>query len=872
MSSIPAIAILGTNPRFQSPYVYLQAAGSDGSDATSIGIDLRWTLLRSLGELHLPKGDFAAPGGPFETTTGFNRADDYVRIYRSPYSNKLHGGHVRLADLGKTVFETGASRRWRFSTRPIAQAEDVTTTLELRFTDVLLYDFVRASVNPATAPLEFLRRYTGRIEMEALGKHLLSICVSFEPHVTDPSFAGPLASGEAISTRNRFAPPDLYVSCRHRLPAANLPRALCFTCEDMRHIRFRYVNSFPFMVDIQTYEDYILGTFLHQGIKWLAVGRFSLMLDDTAVESALRNAPHHDVDKRWPKYNEADPVAGGFVVSTANYLDRWSQPEGLKHAVTRYLELSRVDPRAVEVLTDATTLPNEATIQNSYLDSLNIVAQDFHIARMLGLGHIDADPTTIEDQWVYLAEYVTERALEPFGADTVVTHYAMTMPVSRTDHRLPLAPILRPPRYGLFHQPIENEPPHLLSDPNGYSLTEPSRWINLDREPFPWEGPLPPFSAGDPDYCFCTASAPALYGVEYRKLGEPAFRRPEISHDEIYQDGVGIFETNGVLELEQNPVYTHRETAEGVHQYALYAINWFSRVSPLSNIITTDDTRFPVARNLKPPGSFAVQLVQKEEPLIFTTANEQDHARCASWARQDPRAGDLRVGPGAQHRLPVRRSGGAVFPRRPAGDDSRSGGHEHRSARQSPRARDHRTADHCQRRSARGSPAVPAAGGESALRRRQLRQRRPRVRHPRHRVPRSLREQPVLHRESDPRDVDGRGTRAGRADHPGGLRRPVHAGPAVHGRREPEPSRELGREARPRGLRRAVPRGLDGARRRLRAERPRVHHRLRRFCPVVRRSSSCARKSPPRTHRWGTCAIAVARASSPPIPPPRRSA
>lgn len=623
MSSIPAIALLGTSPRFQSPYVYLQAAGSDGSDATSIGIDLRWTFLRSLGEQHLPKGDFAGPGGPFETSIGFNRADDYVRLYKTPYSNKLHAGHIRLADLNKTVIETGASRRWRFDTHPVTQAEDVTTTLELRFTDVLLYDFIRASVNPATDPLEFLRRYTGRIEMEALGKHLLSICVSFEPHVTDPSFAGPLVSGEAVSTRNRFFPPDLYVSCRHQLQAADLPKALCFTCEDMRRIRFRYVNSFPFMVDFQTYEDYILGTFLHQGINWLAVGRFSLMLDDAAIEDALRNAPHHDVDKRWPKYNEADPAAGAFVVSAANYLDRWTQPEGLKHAVTRYLDLSRFDPRAVEVLTDATTLPNEATIQNSYLDSLNVVAQDFHIARMLGLGHIDADPKTIEDQWVYLAEYVTERALEPFGADTVVTHYTMTMPVSRTDYRLPLAPVLRPPRYGLFHQSVENEPPHLISDPNGYSLTDPSRWINLDRDPFPWEGPLPPFFTGDPKYCFCRVSAPAMYGVEYRKLGEPAFRRPELSHDEIYQDGAGIFETNGILELEQNPVYTHRETAEGVHEYALYGINWFSRVSPLSNVIATDDTRFPVARNLKPPGSFAVQLVQKEEPLIFTTADEQ---------------------------------------------------------------------------------------------------------------------------------------------------------------------------------------------------------------------------------------------------------
>ena len=622
MSSVPAI--LGTNPRFQSPYAYLQAAGSDGSDGTSVGIDLRWTFLRSLGNLHLPKGDFAAPGGPFETTTGFSRADDYVRIYKSPYSNKFQAGHVRLGDLSKTVIETGGSRRWRFDNiHPIPEAPAVTTALELRFTDVLLYDFVRATVNPATAPMEFLRRYQGRIEMSTPGKHLLSITVAFEPHVVDPSHTGPVAWGEAVSTRNRFSPPDLYVSCREQLAASEVSKPLTFTCEDIRHIRFRYHNAVPFMVDFQTYEDYILGTFLNEQIRWQPVGTFSLMLDDVQVEDALLNAPHHDVDKRWPKYNEADPSTGAFTENAKNYLDRWEQTEGLRHAVERYLELSRVDPRALEVLTDSTTQPNEATIENSYLDSLNIVAQDFHVARMLGLGHIDHDPKTLKQPMVYLLEYVTEAALEPFGAAGTVTHYAMTIPVSWTDYRLPLPPDLRPPRYGLFHQPVENEPPHLLSDPEGYALFEPSRWINLDREPFEWEGPLPPFFSGDPEYCFCRTSAPAMYGVEYRKEGEPELRRPELSHDDVYSDPAGIFETNGILELEQNPVYTHRETAEGIHEYALYSINWFSRVSKTGNVVATDDTRFPVLRNLKPPGSFAVQLIQKEEPLIFTTGAEQ---------------------------------------------------------------------------------------------------------------------------------------------------------------------------------------------------------------------------------------------------------
>ena len=616
------MAELGINPRFQSPYTFLQAAGSDGSDFTSVGIDLRWTFNRSLGELHLPKGDLAAPGQPFETTIGFSRADDYVRIYKAPYSNKFFSGFVRLADTSKTVTHTGGIRRWRFNGVGLTDAPTLTATLELRFTDVLLYDFVRMSVNPVTDPLEFLRRYPGRIEVEALGKHLLNICVGFEPHVVDPAYTGPVVRGEAIATRNRFLPPDLYVTCREQVEA-NEPRSLCFTCEDMHHIRFAYKNCFPVNVGLQTYEDFIHGVFLNQNFDWVKVGTFSLTLDDARAKNALLNAPHNDVDRRWPKFNESDPGTGAFVVRTDNYLDRWHQTEGLKHAVERYLDLSRFDARAIEFVSDPSSQPNEASAEVSYLDSLNVVAQDFHVARMLGLGHIDNDEKTLKAPTVYLLEYVTEGVLELFGPAVKVTHYSMTPPVTCFDFRLPFAPVLRPPRYGLFHQPIENEPPHLLTDANGYMQFEPMRWINLDREPFEFESAPPPFGSGNPKYCFCNATAPAMYGVEYRKLGEPAYRRPEINHDPLFQDGASIEETVGVLELGENPVLTHRETTEGVHQYALYSINWFARVSPLSNEVATDDTRFPILRNLKPPASFAVQLVQTEDPLIFTTAAEQ---------------------------------------------------------------------------------------------------------------------------------------------------------------------------------------------------------------------------------------------------------
>ncbi len=612
----------GANPRLQSPYVYLQAAGSDGSDSTSPGIHLRWTFQHLLSAQHLPKGDLSGPSGPFPSELFFNRAKDFVHIYRAPYSDKFFSLTLDLAR--PTVFETGGERYWRFTRlQPISEDPTIETTLELRFTDVLLYDMVRATVNPVTDTDEFLRRYEGRIEVSAVGKHLMHICIFFEPFKVDPDYKGPLARGEAIATRDRRITSDLYVACRREIKSEDQDTRLCFTCEDMKHIRFRYRNCFPFRIVFQTYEDYILGVYLRASLSWKLLGKFSLTLDDGEVKVRFNNSPLEDVDGRWPKFNEANSATGAFTVQMKNYLDRWSDPAGLSFAVKRYLELSRFDPQALELLMDTSTQPNEASIEVSYLDTLNVVAQDFHVARMLGLGHIDSDSESATTAVVYLLEYVTEAALELFAPASLVTHYYLTPPITRKDYRLPRAPVLRQPRYGLYHQPIENEPPHLLTDPNGYTRFEPSRWINLDRDPYEFEGSLPPFWSGDPAYCLCDSTIPAFYGVEYRKLGELAWRSPEISHDNIYSDSAGIQETVGVPELAENPVFTHRETEEGIHEYALYSINWFARVSPLSNVVATDDTRFPVLRSLKPPANFAVQLIQAENPLIFTTATEQ---------------------------------------------------------------------------------------------------------------------------------------------------------------------------------------------------------------------------------------------------------
>src|ERR1041385_8600817 len=75
---------LTTNPQYQSPYTYLQAAGSDQSDGTAGGIHLRWDFFKSLGDNHIAKGNLAQ-SPPYQTAVGYNKPNDFIRIFRTQY-------------------------------------------------------------------------------------------------------------------------------------------------------------------------------------------------------------------------------------------------------------------------------------------------------------------------------------------------------------------------------------------------------------------------------------------------------------------------------------------------------------------------------------------------------------------------------------------------------------------------------------------------------------------------------------------------------------------------------------------------------------------------------------------------------------------
>ncbi|MCZ8286841.1 MAG: hypothetical protein O9353_15410, partial [Bacteroidia bacterium] len=79
-----AIVNIQNSPLFQSGYTYLEAAGSSGADKTIAGCHLRWDLLGKLGDHHLPKGSYAQ-SAPYQTSSGFNKPNDVVNIYKMPF-------------------------------------------------------------------------------------------------------------------------------------------------------------------------------------------------------------------------------------------------------------------------------------------------------------------------------------------------------------------------------------------------------------------------------------------------------------------------------------------------------------------------------------------------------------------------------------------------------------------------------------------------------------------------------------------------------------------------------------------------------------------------------------------------------------------
>ncbi len=628
----------------QSPYLYLQGAGSDGIDGSASGVHLRWDFGEALATVHIPKGNLAAQGSAYYTSAGFNKANDFVKIYRTSY-NRNFPIIIDFATMAPSdiIDET---QTWIYNDIvPVPALTENKSNVYIHFDDPDKYNQVRQQYNPASDRLNFLKSYDGIIYVEVEGRLMFSAYIQMQPIDED---AESITKIESVSRTNEDGA-EAFISGRKKyqsgissyLQKENLDFLLQenggyleierlgigadngkIIAENIQYIRFQGENCFPTMLLLETYQDFLLGK--NQLNDWEFKSDLSLSIETEEVLKRLEETEGQIT--KWPKY------VNGATINVENYKKRWSgkgtDDEGLRDGVIEYLKLSKDAGNLRACNEPSGEQPEDGEyvheFEYSYLDLLKLAAFDFHVARMLGFGYIDSDISNSTDQYIYIAVYETNAALDMMP-EGLRTHTFMTLPIGKTDYKLPVTPELSELKYG-FTISGETEIPIELTDDKGYSKYDNSRAIGLYVEPFESMKEIGEFFVPDNDYSYADQTEPILYGIAYRKNGVAGWNKPEINHDSEFKDPKGIYESVAVIrpDTENNLIYTHLETEPGIHDYAVYGVNWFSRVSQLSNIRETDNTDFPIRNTLIPPLNLGVQLIQKENPLIFTTRAEQE--------------------------------------------------------------------------------------------------------------------------------------------------------------------------------------------------------------------------------------------------------
>ncbi|MBK9477681.1 MAG: hypothetical protein IPO70_11140 [Bacteroidetes bacterium] len=636
---------IDTNPFFQSGYAYLQAAGSDGTDNTVIGRHLRWDFLRTLGENHLAKGDNIL-NSIYSSNSKFDRSDDFIKISKTLFTQKKHFLTLDFSSSTIPNLEPNPLKReWKF-TSSVDEISGMAWDVIIRFTDTALYDELMIVHDGISKADEFLGFYSGIIEVEPVDNKL-SFYYEFGIDIDreDGSSTNGYLRVETVCMADTVEPDNLHVGFRKKFTYDSIIETPYILSENIKYIRFDFIKSRLNCLYIICYEHYIVGVNnANSDGNWQGVGSFALSTVDDVMQSQLLP---YDIHGTWPKFNDVQDSSEVFRVNSANYWDRWrksdktfnsdddrdNDPESLQNFVHTYLKISVDDnTRALVSIPEDNTNTNFQEI--SYLDMLRLISLDYHIARMIGLGFIDKTELTEEERtrfYIYCLEYRTDDGLDAaYQEPGARNHIFMTLPTNLLDSRLPKSPSLTLATFGVS---VDNGTgtPTLLTDIDGYSPFGNNRFININRGPYIFEKPFGPFYYEPTEFELAKEAPAVAYGIEYKEENEEAYRIPEISHDPNYHDPSGVPETMLILETGKPTIYTHQEREEGNHKYSSYGINWFSRVSALSNEILVS-TAFPKKHHLLPPFNLAVQLIQDEDPtetaivnkvLVLTTAAEQ---------------------------------------------------------------------------------------------------------------------------------------------------------------------------------------------------------------------------------------------------------
>ncbi|MCD0470489.1 hypothetical protein [Flavobacterium sp. JAS] len=601
----------------QSTSLQIAAAGSKGLDSTK-GIHLRWILAGELGANHLPKGDLFTG-----TNSNFNKSDDFVKVYRAAYTKVAH-----KLDLTKKP-QSVDSRHALWVYKPAPKR-----SIYVYFKNKAKYLITRASIDPMLNPSGFIQAYGNEIiEIENKSELFFAAELKF----SSANNSG-IVKLETLSVAENTIAASKRLSNRKTYSSTQV-NTIRVVAENGRIIRFKASNCLLSEINFEFYSDFILNA--NENGIWDLKGKYALTTDDNKAFEQLEpklNAVHG----KWLKFND------GEYVNVNNYKDKWKRTtadddKNIKEVVQSYLTLSLDDtnPTALETIKFNDNVPvnepkegevaefAENSTQISNLDLLNIAANDYHIARMLGLGCIDIDETVLSGEYIYLTEYVTLKNLEGGSTPKEVQHLSMSIPTSVNTERLPLPVQLSKFSPGLNAGSDEDEQTAKITDPDGYSFDGKKRYVSLFMNDITDYDVNTSFFSSTLEYDGSTFTFPIYAGVDYKFKGDLNWQKPELACDTAYSNVTAAltpasYEPAPIIIPESGKSFLNvrqEKTGPNTYVYQGYGINIFSRATSGSQLEISSDIK-PKNTLLSPTGINAL-LITKENPLMFTSMSEQ---------------------------------------------------------------------------------------------------------------------------------------------------------------------------------------------------------------------------------------------------------
>ncbi len=596
----------------QSPHLYLQAAGStDGDgDLSTPGIHLRWTLKNKLGDEHLPKGNLATG------TANYNKPGDYATVYRASYTNEQLT--ISLEQEPQVMDHSNAY--WLYTIN--------SNKYYIIFRDKERYLGLLDTIDPRNGNrLGFLEAYgDGLIEVETRDQLAYGVKLTTNKQTSTSKLQTEILSVEA----NKLSLSKNVIG-RKTFTGTALNSAHQFG-DNIRSIRFKASNCYVTLIHIELYQTFLESA--NEGQNWVSLGDFSLTTSDEEAFKRLEAIPD-TVNGKWPRYNENCPV------NLDNYRDKWNgnREEGdrnLKQIIEKYIELSNNEdnPKALETIdfTDPSITDGLRDLQEvSNLNMLFLAGTDYHMARMMGLGHLDTSIENDDQKFIYMVEYHTKAdlggaavlgggLLNPDG----VQHLYMTVPTSIHDSRLPYPVDLLKIEPGIKRTGLDEN--STLTNPDGYTDIGKQRYLSIyAKEQIEHENES--FYETTVNFNYSEATHPVYAGISYKEKGTGNnWIKPEISSSADYLTA-GPNPTSETVPLPiplmGEPLFVHRVVEEGTHQYLGYGINWFGRSNASTENPLEIRTEFPTINLLKPAAALHALHVVEEDPLILTSANEQ---------------------------------------------------------------------------------------------------------------------------------------------------------------------------------------------------------------------------------------------------------